>query len=87
MVVPGRPFDPLMNEGWFHVWRGGKETTPPANWAARLANITEKRKEPRNSGGPHREAKKFNRITLATLFMVTRLHTGFSTPVDNPITT
>jgi len=69
------------------TWRQGDHTTGQLVGASGKHNFTEKRKEPRNGGGPHREAKKFNRITPTTLFVVTRLHTGFSTPVDNPITT
>ena len=54
-------------------WRGGR------------TRLKEERK-PRKSDRPREESKKFNKITPTPLFLTERLHTGFSTPVDNPIT-
>jgi len=47
--------------------------------------LKEERK-PRKRDRPREETKKFNKITPTPLFLIERLHTGFSTPVDNPIT-
>jgi len=51
-----------------------------------LTRLKEERKPRNNNEGPRKEAKKFNKITPTPLFVGARLHTGFSTPVDNQVT-